>query len=155
MRGQRKFFKSPPACPPTFLDGQRKGAGEVGVPQLTAKNEDSPQFSTSPTPTPPPTAFDSRRRRGRCRGWLWSPIRLEVPPFLSAGQTFTGGIEAILPVWFAANLDEDVAAHEVGYGISKATPMIYNRGGVEVASACKAGQRFTFDQAVDNGLIPC
>ena len=75
-----------------------------------------------PTPTPPPMALDSRRRRGRCgEGWCH---RLEVPPFFPARQTFTGGIEAVLPVWLAANLDEDIGTHEVGYGISKATLMI-------------------------------
>ncbi len=61
---------------------------------------------------------------------------LEVPPFLSTGQTFTGGIEAVLPVWLAADLDQDVAAHEVGYGISKTALVIQQLRGVQVASAC-------------------
>ena len=60
---------------------------------------------------------------------------LEVATFLSAGQTFTGSIEAVLPVRFATDLDEDVAAHEVGCGISKTAFVIQQRRGVHVASA--------------------
>jgi hypothetical protein len=33
--------------------------------------------------------------------------QLEVATLLSIGQTFTGGIEAVFPVWLTANLDEE------------------------------------------------
>ena len=36
-----------------------------------------------------------------------------MSPFFPAHQLFPGGIEAVLPVWLTANLDEDVAAHEL------------------------------------------
>ena len=77
-----------------------------------------------------------------------------VLSFFPARHLLPGGIKAVLPVWLAANLDEDVAAHEVGYGISKTAFVIQQRRGVEVPSACKGGQRFTFNQTTDNGLIP-
>ena len=56
--------------------------------------------------------------------------RLGVATFFPARHLLPDAIEAILPVWLAADLDEDVAAHEVGYGIGKATLMIQNRGAV-------------------------
>jgi len=42
---------------------------------------------------------------------------LEVAKSIPTRQTFTAGIEFVFPVRLAANLDEDVGAHEVGYGI--------------------------------------
>ena len=61
--------------------------------------------------------------------------QLEVPTFLSTCQTFTGGIEAVLPVWLAANLDEDVAAHEVLDLQGQPFLVIQQRRVVEVPSA--------------------
>ena len=81
--------------------------------------------------------------------------RLEVPALISTCQTFTGGIEAVFPIWLAANLDEDVAAHEVLDGISKTAFVIQQRRVVEVPSVCEGGQWFTFDETTDNGSIPC
>jgi hypothetical protein len=43
-----------------------------------------------------------------------------VATLLPARHFLPGGIEAVFPVWLAANLDEDVSAYEVGYGITKA-----------------------------------
>jgi len=69
-------------------------------------------------------------------GIVFGGRQSEVPTFLSACQTFTGGIEIILPVWLAANLDEDVAAHVVLDGIGKVAFVIQQRRVVHVPSAC-------------------
>ena len=61
--------------------------------------------------------------------------QLEVATLLSTCQAFTRGIEAVLPVWFAANLDEDVAAHEVLDLQGQTFLVIQQRRSVQVPSA--------------------
>ena len=68
------------------------------------------------------------------QGWVWR--QLQVATFLSACQTFTGGIEAVLPVWLAANLDEDVAAH-ILLDLQGQSLLVIQQGRVvQVPSAC-------------------
>ncbi len=80
---------------------------------------------------------------------------VSMSPFFPASHLLPGGIEAVFPVWLAANLDQDVAAHEILNLRGQPFLVIQNRGAVEVAFTSQRCQRFTFDQAVDYGLIPC
>ena len=58
-----------------------------------------------------------------------------MSPFFPARHLLPGGIEAVFPVWFTANLDEDVAAHEVLDLQGQTFLVIQQRRVVQVPSA--------------------
>ena len=58
-----------------------------------------------------------------------------MSPFFPARHLLLDGIEAVFPVWLAANLDEDVAAHEVLDLRGQLVFVIQQRRVVEVPSA--------------------
>ena len=87
-------------------------------------------------------------------GGKWLRSTASMSPFFPARHLFPGGIEAVFPVWLAADLDQNIIAHEVLDLQGQPFLVVQDGRAVEVPSACKAGQGFAFDQAIDYGLIP-
>ena len=73
--------------------------------------------------------------------------------FIPARHLLPRAVDAFLPARSSLDFDDDVPAHEVGYGISKAALMIDDGRGVEMAFTSQGCQWFAFNYTADDGLV--
>jgi hypothetical protein len=88
-------------------------------PRLIAKKREANAWTFCALPPTPATRLKATGADLGGEGLIGSG-RLQVPTLISTGQTFPGAIDAFLPARSSLDLNDDVLAHEVGYGIGKA-----------------------------------
>ena len=91
------------------------------VPQLTAKDEVCTAFQSPHLPLLPQPLTAAGEEAGAGDG---CGRQLLVSSLLSTCQAFTGGIEAVFPVWLTKHLWDDVLAKMLQNSITKAALMI-------------------------------